>query len=440
MLRSLIGQLNSLIVALLLAGVVWSVATSEANPSRESLYPDALPIEIVNIPDGMVVTQKSATTVRLTIRAPLASWNQLSSGSIHVLADLQGLDAGLHQVPLKLQTADPQIVVTSMEPSSVGARLEPIKSRAVPIHSDILDSAPPGYTAQPPTVKPTQVTVTGPALLVDQVSEVVADVFLRGTKTPFDREVTLIARDAQGNTIQGVVLSPATATVSVQIEQRVGYKDVSVRATLKGAPAPGYWVSNIVVEPSTATIVGSADALGKIPGFVETMAIDVSGATSDVIKRVGLSLPEGASALNSEGVAVQVSVTPILGGQTVKRKVNVQGLRRGLIASVSPTQVDVILSGPVPTLEKLSPDDVQVVVDASGVGAGTFQMRPRAPIVPDSLKLQSIVPDSVQITITEIAPTPTIVPTATKVSTPTQAVPSILITPTLPAATPSPSR
>lgn len=440
MLRALIRRVNSIIMALLLALVVWSVATSETNPSRESLYPEALPIEVVGIPDGLVVYQRSTTTVRLKIRAPLANWDQLSPRSFRVIADLKGLGVGLHQVPLSYQVVDPQVAITSIEPSAVGIRLEQLKTRIFDVHSDVLDTAPQAFTVKPPTVNPQQVTLSGPGVLVDQVTEVVADVFLRGAKAPFDREITLVARDAQANTVQGVTITPGTAMVNVQVEQRVGYKDVSIKATLKGAPASGYWVSNIVVDPSSVTIVGSADVLAKIAGFVETVPVDVTGATADVTKRVALSLPDSVTALNNEGTSIQVSVTPILGGQTVRRNVIVQGLRRGLNLSLSPAQVDVILSGPLPTLQNLSPDDVQVVIDASALGAGTFQLKLRVPIVPDSLKVQSIVPDSVQVTLTDTFPITSPTPTTAITPTLASAVPAIttLSTPTqTPTQTPT---
>jgi YbbR domain-containing protein len=398
-------------MVLLIAVAVWSVATSEENPRREGLYPEALSVEVVNLPEGLVVFQKSADTVRLKIRAPQVAWEQLNTSSFRVLLDLKSLDAGLYQVPVKLQIADPRVFVVAVEPSAIGIRLEQFKSRSFDVHSDVLDTAPPGFTAKSPTVNPAQVTVSGPGLLVAQVAEVVADVFLRGAKAPFEREVTLAARDAQGNVVSGVTLTPATVIVNVQIEQRVGYKDVSIKAVLKGVVAPGYWVSNIVVTPSTATIVGSAEILAKIPGFVETYPIDVSGATLNVTKRVGLSLPESVSVLNDEGTTVQVAVTPILGGQTVPRKVIVQGLRRDLSVAISPASVDVILSGPLPNLQNLSPDDVQVVIDVSGLSAGAYQLKPRVPVVPNALKVQSVVPDTVQVMLTE--PTPGIAPTAT---------------------------
>ncbi len=430
MFRSVVSQLGSLILAAILATTVWVVATNDENPSREAFFSDALPVEIANPPDNLVVYPKAPDAVRIKVRAPQVSWDQLRPGSFHVIADLQSLDAGQHQVKLKVQVNDPRVTVTAIEPAdTVGIRLEPLKTREMDVHSDVLDTAPPGYTSRSPAVTPSQVQVSGPAVLVDQVNEVVADVYLRGSKSPIEREVGVLVRDAQGNLLSGVTVTPATVNVKVPVEQRVGYKDVSIKTILKGAPAPGYWVSNITVSPSSATVIGSPDAMAKIAGFVETVPIDITGATADASRRAVLSLPEGVSVLNNEGVTVQVSVTPILGGQTVRRKVTLQGLARGLGASVSPDSIDVILSGPLPALQGLVPENVQVVVDATGLTPGIFVVKPRVTLVPDPLKVQSIVPDSIQVTVVGVTPTPVITPTLTLTQTLTL-TPTATLTPT----------
>ncbi len=419
-----------MLIALLLAVTVWIVAVSEENPSHEGFYPQSLSIQTVNLASGLVVYQQSIDTVQVKLRAPQVSWDQLRPALFHVVADLQGLGAGEHTVKLQVTVDDPRVTVTEIDPSAtVNIRLEQLKSRAMDVHSDVLDAAPLGYTFTAPIITPTQVLVTGPAVLVDQVNEVIADIYLRGSKVPIDREVTALARDAQGNLVQGVTVAPATVDVKVQVEQRVGYKDVSVKTVLKGAPAPGYWVSNIIVNPSTATIVGSPDAMAKVAGFIETVPIDISGATSDVTRVAVLSLPAGISVLNNAGITVQISVTPIMGGQTVPRKVTLQGLARGLIASVSPDSVDVILSGPVPSLQSLTLDNAQVVVDATGLIPGTYSVKPIVTQVPDPLKVQSIVPETIQVVVVSLPPTPTVLPTPS-------ITPTLTITPTV-TATPS---
>ncbi len=404
--RFLVSQISSMVTALVFAAIIWAVATSEQNPSREAFFPELVPIEIRNQPNGLVVSQKTAEAVRLKIRAPQVSWDQLRPSALHVFVDLKSLNAGLHVVPVSVQVADPHAQIVEVEPAAIELSLEPAKSRSFEVTSEVLDAPPLGYAAKPPFVSQSQATVTGPTSLVDQVTEVAADISLRGAKAPIEREVTLVAHDAQGNVIKGVTISPATALVQVPIEQRVGYKDVSIKVVLRGTVAPGYWVSNIVVTPSTTTIVGNPEATAKIAGFIETSPIDVNAATSDVTTRITLSLPEGVSTLDNEPVAVKVSVTPILGGQTIRRKVALQGLRSGLIASISPDSVEVILSGPLPRLQNLAPDDAPVVVDVAGLGPGVYSLKPRVLAALDSLRVQNVVPDTVQVSIIDPTATP----------------------------------
>jgi YbbR domain-containing protein len=422
-LRSIFSHFTSLVMALLFAVIIWGVATVEENPSREGYFFDTLPIEIVNRPSDLVVLQPSVPRVRVKLRAPQASSDQLQPSSFRVTADLTRLDVGVHKVAIKVQVTDPLVIVTAVEPSEVSIRLERVKTRTLDVRSDVLDAAPLGYTFRPPTLNPTQVTVIGPETLVDQVVEAAADLYLRGAKMPIEREVPVQLRDTQGNILSGLTISPTVALVKVQVEQRVGYKDVSIKTMLKGAPAPGYWVSNIVVNPSTVTIVGNPDILSKIPGFVETVPVDVSNATAEINKRAALSLPEGVSVLNNEGATVQVSITPLLGGQTVRRKISLQGLKRGQTATVSPDSVEVILSGPLPNLQNLAADDVQVIVDAAGLAAGVYQLKPRVPVVPSALRVQNIVPDTVHVGVIDLS-TPTIVPTPNP-------TPTLVPTPTL---------
>lgn len=409
MLRWLLNQLGLIVTALAFATIVWAVATSEENPGREGLFADAVPIEISS-PTSLVVSQKSAETVRVRLRAPQASWDQLQRANLHAIVDLKPFGVGRYEVPVRVQVDDARVVVLSVEPAMLQVTIEPAKSRFFDARAQVLDDAPLGYAYKPPMLSQMQVTVSGPASLVDQVHEVLAEVFLRGARSPVDREATLIARDAQGREIKGVTISPTSITVKISVEQRVGFKDVSIKTVLRGNVASGYWISNILVTPSTTTVVGNADALTKVSGFVETAAIDVNGATADVGVRATLALPDGVSVLNNDPVDVRVSVTPILGGQTVRRKVTVQGLRAGLVATISPEAVDVIVSGPLPNLQNLPPETASVVLDAAGLGPGVYPLRPRITGLVELLKVQGIVPDTIQLFIFD----PTAVPTPSR--------------------------
>ena len=81
------------------------------------------------------------------------------------------------------------------------------------------------------------------------------------------------------------------------------------------------------------------------------------------------------------------------------------------MAQLSPLTVDVIISGPLPLLETLSPQDVRVVVDVDGLSLGTHQLTPLVEILFADITVESILPETIEVTLDELsAVTPTAQP------------------------------
>jgi YbbR domain-containing protein len=406
-LRSVFENFGTAMLALLIAFSIWMAAVVEQNPPREDFYPADLPIEVINKPPALILFQPLERTVRVRIRAPQASWDKLQasgasslSGNARAFIDLTGSAGGLREYEVQVKVADPDVAIQSVDPPLVSLRLEEQRAKTFGVQINIGDSPPVGYLLGTPQSTPASVAVSGAQSRVDQVVEVVAAVQLRGSKTTVVRDVALIARDAQGNTVAGVVLSPDTANVTVPVDQRIGFKDVSVKVVTKGAVAGGYWLSNIAVDPSTVTVVGSPARLDEIGGFISTEAVDIKDAKSSSLVRAGLVLPQGVSPIGTQSVLVTIDVAAITGGQTVQRQVTVRGLDRGLKATLSPDAVDVILGGPLPVLQSLKVDDVQVIIDLVNKLPGKYKITPTL-IKPDSLEVESIVPDTIEVVISK---------------------------------------
>lgn len=85
-------------------------------------------------------------------------------------------------------------------------------------------------------------------------------------------------------------------------------------------------------------------------------------------------------------------------------------------AAISPETVDVILSGPVPILDTMEPEDVRVIVNVADLGLGIYQLELRVDVIPDRINVESIIPSTVEVEII-IAPTPT--PTSIPLPAPT---------------------
>jgi YbbR domain-containing protein len=402
------GNLGSAVLAVLLSLMVWVVAVNEGNPPRQDRFPSVgLPIEVVNKPEDLVLFDALDQRVTLTIRAPQTGWNDLRPSDFRAFIDLAELNAGVHDVEVQVRCPEcskKQVRILDLEPSQVSVRLEQVRRKEMEVQVNVLDSAAPSYIFRSPTVTPARVTVSGPRSQVDQVVSVVANVFLGGAKTTVERQSPAVARDNQGNLVKGIELSPAIVTVRVPVEQRAGYKEVSVRAATTGTPASGYWISNIQVDPATITVVGLPEVIDKLGGFVDTKTVDINKAQRTVRERVGLVVPDGVSILSVQDVVVEVTVLAMTGGQTIQRPFTLRGKAPTLQAKVSPEKIDVILSGPLPELQKLKPEDLVVVLDLTGLTQGTYKLKPQI-TPPESLKVENTIPSEVEVVLT-VAKTP----------------------------------
>jgi len=282
---------------------------------------------------------------------------------------------------------------------------------------------PTGYVAPIPSANPAQVTLVGPESVIERVLEVRVSLDISGLGETVFRTMTPAAVDSEGRVVTGVTITPATVSVTQPITLLGGYRYVIVRAVSSGQVANGYRLTNIFVSP-VGVVVFSADPqlVNDLPGYIETEPLDLTGAEDDFESLVDLALPDGISVVGDTKVLVQVSIAAIETSLAVSLPVEVIGLTPGLAAVVSPMTVDVILSGPVPILDKLAPGDVRVVIDLTGYEIGVYQFIPVVEILPERVQKISILPATVEVTITSM-------PTATPTLTPTPGPPGALIRP-----------
>jgi len=437
MIRRIFNDLGSVILAIALAFTVWVVATNEQNPSKKDTFPETIPVQVLNKPEGMVIFPEVVKNVRVVVRAPKTSWDRLTAEKFEAKIDLEGLPAGRHDVEIQVTCTDRFVKILEVQPPEVSVRLEKYREKELDVQVKVMDTPHLAYIDRMPVVVPSKAKISGPASMVDQVSELVAEVYLRAAKETVERAVALSARNEEGEAVGWVEIDPPEVNVRVPIEQRRDYKEVSVRPIVEGQVAPGYTISKVSVEPSNVIISGSPLVIEGIPGYVETAPIDVSDASADVVERVALTLPQGVSVLDDQSVLVNISVTAIESSLTIRREFIIQGLQPGLNATPSPEVVDVYLSGPVPMLDALKLEDVQVILDLSNRQRGTHKITPKV-VVPEGLKVESILPDTIEVEITIgpfLTPTETPEPTATPAPT---ATPTPVETPK-PVETPTPT-
>jgi len=414
MIRRIVDTIARAVLALILAALVWVVAIQADDPTLVNTYPVALPITRVNEPPGSLVYGQSADSARVTLRAPQSLWAQLSPDQFKAEVDLAGQPFGQINVPVKVRVTNRAIEVVRTDPATVDLRLESVADQNIPVRVTTTGEPALGYTAHPANAIPAEVTVRGPASFVSRVVQVLGTVSVQGARQNVDQPVRLNALDKDGNPVGFITLAPESIQAHVEVKQLGGFRDVAVKVVVRGQVAPGYRVSNVSVTPPIVTVFGSSQAIDQSPGFLETTLITVTGAQDDVVERVALNVPGGISMLGDPSVQVRVQVEAIQGGLTVQRPLTIQGLLPGMDTRLSPETIDVVLTGPLPKLQSLNPDDVRVVLDLVSLGAGTHQVKPQA-VVPQGVVAESLLPATIQVTI---GPTGTL--SVSPVATPTR--------------------
>lgn len=412
-LRWLAKNIGTLLVAFILAVIVWVSAVIASDPNEEHILARSVPIDVIGQDSGLQIMGDVPGNVTLVLRAPSSVWTQMNNDqqSVRAWVDLSNLGSGVHEVPVQVQITPRLVRLIRQDPESLTITLDPIVSQVFPVNLVVQGEPPVGYQAQTPKLDPFEVTVTGPESLVTLVKEVRVKVDVTNATQTIISDETPLLLDEEGRLVVGVTVSPDTVTITQPITLLGGYRYVVIRPVSVGQVASGYRLTNIFVSP-VGKIVFSSDPelVNNLPGYVETQPIDLTGKTDDFETLVDLNLPADVSVIGDPKVLVQVSIAAIESSLSISLPVEVIGLAPGLEANPAPTTVDVILSGPVPVLNTLGSGDVRVVVDLSGYGAGIYQLIPQVDILPEQVQKVTMLPATVEITIT-VAPTPT--PTAT---------------------------
>jgi YbbR domain-containing protein len=388
--------------ALLLATVLYTGLVFSGSFTDSSVQ---VRVEQINVSRDVFVLSAEPGVVEVTFRVSNQDAGSVTADDFAVSVDLSAYDLERapepQELPLEVRALKEGIQDVTVVPETIRVEADRVEARSVPVEVD-LGPIPDGLEIDEPVVSDETVEVRGPASVVSQVERAVAFIDIPASGIDFNEPVPLVLVDIDDQPVGTGQLEVDPEVVSVQVEVRAVETEttVAVRPNVEaGAPAAGFALEGISVDPAYVTIVGLAEVLEEIAS-VTTEPITIDGLSADATFDVDLQLPDGVSLADGEPTAVTVSATigPLASSRTFVVGVTCTGAGENACLPQL-DEVAVTLSGPSGALAGLTAAEVTPAVDASGLDPGTYQLTPAVSGLPNGVELVEISPGTVPVTI-----------------------------------------
>ena len=393
---SLVHNWPLTIFSLVLSFAIWFLVEDVENPRIEATVPAeeqaAIPVEVVNVPSGLIVGE--VEPIRVFVEAREEDVDELRAADFSAVVDASQVGAGdIRSLPVTVTTERREVRVIRPEPRTVEVSVVATVSRELPVTVVITGELPSGFRQGLEAVDPPFVEITGREELVDSVDEIQATVSIAGLQNTQTFNVELVPRTSDGSRVT-VTLSRNRARVTVPVEEALLTRQIAVLGGATGAPARGYTVTDVAVDPSPIEVTGPRDIVEGLSTFVVEDA-DVSGAIAEVIESRELDLPPGVSA-SVETVFITVTIDPQEGWRVLRVVPVFSDTPEGLELAAGVYFVEVRLAGLEPDLARLGLDDVTAQVSLAGAPPRFSRHQPEVS-VPEGIEVVSVAPLWVQL-------------------------------------------
>ena len=409
----LASNIRTFLLALVLGVSVWLSAVSGADPDEEEVFPNPIPLEVIGLDPSLVLTTPLPSSIEVKLRAPRSIWEQLTTqeNAVTSVLDISGLSAGEHTQTVQVQIAARPVQIVLKNPETVTFTLEPLKTQTLPVELALTGEPAVGFQAGDATVEPTQIAISGPESIVNQATGARVVVNLDGIRETIDAPYDIQIVDDKNTILNGITINPESAHVMIPLSPQSGYRDLAVKVVVTGQQAAGYRIENISVFPQVITVFSpDPELVNGLPGVVETQPLDLQDAKANITTRLAMDLPDTITIVGAKTVQVQVAISAVQTSLTLPNQpINLVGLPDGFSAQISPETVDLIISGPLPVLDALTPQDIKVTVNVTGLDLGTHQLEPQVDVFVENVLEGSILPSTVEV-ILSVRPTPTVIP------------------------------
>ncbi|OLN29505.1 CdaR family protein [Desulfosporosinus metallidurans] len=367
------------IISFLFAILFWLFVMNQG--ATDKLIADqtlTIPLVANGLHQNMVVmTQLPLVRVRVQGINPSANIKD-----IYAQIDLSGGVPGERSYIIKVNSP-PGTNVVDLQPSSIKLLLDSVQEKMVPVVATVTGNPADGYQVGSTLVRPSAVNVRGPSSILGTLDKVTTEISVTGAKDTIQVSRPVSFRDKEGKPIFGPnpsadILSayPNTVDVIVPVMTKgLSSKMIPLKVTSTGTPAQGKALRSLVPSPTSVQVLGTPQAL---KGFdsLNLGPVDISNLAEDKTFQISIDkviLPQGVSFFDGTTLSIIAQIGPGVIQKGISGvPVQIRNVGTGLDIGQSVPPIDIVVEGLSDSLKNLTPDQIQLWVDASGQAVGSY--------------------------------------------------------------------
>lgn len=376
--KTLFNQKYTKVIALILACFMYMIVNHNTNAS---LYTTTL--KSSKLLKGVSVSAKyNSDTFELSglperadviLIGDASSVTAAANSKGSVIANLEGLTEGTHQVKLVTEGYGDSIT-TTVDPSSSVITLKKKTTQQFELGYDFIneDKLDLIYSIGVPQFEYQKVNVRASKDTLSSIAFVKALIDVGNQTADFTQEAKLVAYDANGQPVKADIV-PATIKVTVPITSP--NKTVPVVVEVTGEVPDRKAISAISLDQQTVTVYGSESALSQIDKVVVTLNASTITKDSTVLRPI--TLPAGINSSNINQVTLNVTLgegtKKTLHNVKINYKNNFNNYKANQPQNKTTTTVNVY--GTEENIEAITEQDVYVYVDMKDAKPGLQQFQ-----------------------------------------------------------------
>ena len=289
------------ILSVLVAIFMWTFVTNSTNPNVNKII-RSIPIVIKNQDD----LEKSGYTIiggndnlltNVKLKGSREKLVDLKAENIYAYVDISDLREGVQSLKVKIDTPT-GISVENSDPDSINLNIQKVLEKKLPVNLLINEEIKEGRIVEVNELKPKEITVKGPAGVINKVDRAEAKIDDIGLIDGKVHNIPINVVDREGKNIANINMSDVDANVSFRVFET---KKVPIKINTTGLINSSYQLIQKSLAPDSVVIKGPESIIKDIDELY-SKPINISNLRTSINGEIDLELPDSVEVYDGKNV------------------------------------------------------------------------------------------------------------------------------------------